>query len=361
MSEFSRLSSVPDELRSLGTLRRLFEPSAASLGMCVVRGIFPMLVGAGIFVAAPRWFPAGGWKYYAVCVVAIGIFLNGLRVVLQALVRRGQKVASFDHGFALWRNRSLRIFRWEQIDEIEVTPAFFGFTVHCRTEGGQKQKVHFDSSTDPTDQLRGLWKDLEEQYWRFRLPTVEAAVAQGEEVAFVSKTWGKETGTKIGLSSYGLAATPRFQTRRFLDWLEIEDIRVEKDNLTVDEKEAGEHWLSEHIMAVPGCTAIVEAGKKAQQRFLETVNEVLRERGPEIEKELNAGRAVTVGSIVLKPSGITADDVSLPWSEVRRARLDGETLEVTGVKDDLLLDVEELSFRDRVLLRVMIDRLRMRD
>jgi hypothetical protein len=356
MSEFSRASSVPDELRSLGTLRRLFEPGAASLGMCVVRGLFPMLIGVGVLMAGPRWFPAGGWKYYLVCAVAIGAFLNGLRVVLQALVRRGQKVASFDHGFALWRNRSLRIFRWEQIDEIEVTPAFFGFTVHCRTEDGRKQKVHFDSSTDPTDQLRGLWRDLEEQYWRFRLPAVEMAISQGDEVEFVSKTWGKETGTRIGVSSYGLAATPRFQATRFLDWLEIEEIGVEGELFAVREKGASEPWLSESIMAVPGCTAIVETGKNAQRRFVETANEVSRVRGPEIENELNAGREITVGTITLKPAGITADEVSLPWQEVRTARLKGETLEVFGGDDDLLLDVEDLSFYERVLLRVVIER-----
>jgi hypothetical protein len=358
MSEFSRLSSVPDELRSLGTLRRLFEPSSASFGMCVVRGVFPMLVGAGIFMGAPRWFPEGGWKYYAVCAIGAGVFLNGLRVVVQALVRRGQKVASFDQGFALWRNRSLSIFRWEQIDEIEVNPAFFGFTVHCRTEGGRKQKVHFDSSTDPTDQLRGLWSDLEEQCWRFRLPAVEAAISRGEEVEFVSKTWGKETGTKIGVSSYGVAATPRYQATRFLDWMEIEGIAVDKEGLTIRENGAVEPWLSEHIMAVPGCTAIVEVGRNAQRRFLETADEVSRERGGEIETELKAGQQVTFGSIALTSAGITADEVSLPWSKVCRARLEGETLEVIGVEDDLLLDVEELDFRERVLLRVMIGQLR---
>jgi hypothetical protein len=312
-----------------------------------------MLIGAGLFVAAPRWVSSDGWKYYLVYAVAGGIFLNGLRVILQASLRRGQKMATYDHGFALWRNRSLTIFRWEQIDEIEVSPEFFGFTIWCRNEEGRRQKIHFDSASDPTDQLRVLWRDLEERCWRHRLPVISDSIAKGEEAVFVRKTWGKETGTKIFLSQYGLAATPRYKSRRFLDWLEVADLRLEGEHMVVRREGEGEPWLSEPIMAVPGCVAIVEAGEEARRHYLEIVKQLETDRVLVARTALAAGQSITVGTLILSPDGLVDEDTHVPWSEIRSARLDGASLEIMQGTDEVFFDVEALSFVDRVFLRVM--------
>jgi hypothetical protein len=334
-------------------MRRLFETGASSLAMATIRGLFPMLIGAGLFMAAEGWIPSGGWKFYLLSAFAVLLFLNGLRVVLLAWSRRGQKLATFEHGFALWRNRSLAIFRWEQVEEIEVSPEFFGFRVWCQTDQGRRQKLHFDSASDPTDQLRSLWRDLEEQCWRHRLPAILGAIARGEDAVFIRKTWGKETGTKVVVNRYGLAATPRFKPRRFLDWLELERLELDGEHLVARRAADSEPWLREHIMAVPGCVAIVEAGQECRRQYLEIVEQLTRDRCPAIAKDLTKGGQLLMGNIALSAAGVAAEDIQVRWREIRRACLDGESLELHERDDEVSLDVSGLDFRDRILLRIM--------
>jgi hypothetical protein len=353
MSVDARTGNIPEALRSLGAVRRLFEPSAASLGMSTARGLFPMLIGAGLFITAPRWIPAGGWKQIALCAVGALMFLNGLRVVLTAWWRSGQKVATFEHGFGVWRGRAPRIFRWEQVEAIDVTPEFFGFTVWCRDAQGRKQKIHFDSASDPTDQLRGLWRDLEEQTWRHRLPALQQAIGNGEEAVFVQKTWGKETGTKVVVSQYGLAVTPRFGRRTFVEWPAVESLEINGEHLVVRRKgEAGE-WVREPMMAMPGSVAIVEAGGEARRVYLETL-QLLAEPFKRVGRELAAQREVKFGRITLNLFGIAVDGAMVAtWPMAMGARLDGDTLTIIKDEDDVDVDVGGLTFSDRLFLRMM--------
>src|SRR5206468_1590153 len=96
--------------------------------------------------------------------------LAGLRALVIAWRRRGQKVAIFEHGFALWRRKVLTTYRWDQVEETDVSPAFYGFAVICRTDDGRQEKLKFDAGIDPTKNLRDLWRELEEQSSRHRIP-----------------------------------------------------------------------------------------------------------------------------------------------------------------------------------------------
>src|SRR4026208_2344227 len=98
---------MPDELQRLGRLRQLFESSSSSVLSSLARGLFPMAISVALVLSAPRWFPVRGWKVHLLQAAAIGLFFNGVRVVLQAWRRRTQKIATFERGFAVWRHNHL--------------------------------------------------------------------------------------------------------------------------------------------------------------------------------------------------------------------------------------------------------------
>jgi len=120
------------------------------------RGLLPVATALVLFAVGEIWLVHRDWKYYLLAAVAAAMFLNGVRVVILAWQRRRQKLATFEHGFAHWRNNVLKIYRWEQVEEVDATPAFFGFTIVCRSDDGRRDRIHFDTSSDPTQDLRGL-------------------------------------------------------------------------------------------------------------------------------------------------------------------------------------------------------------
>src|SRR5688500_12381848 len=110
MAALSDVSSTADEVRRLGECRQIFETSATSVVASALRGLFPVALAAGLIAGARHWFPAREWKYYLICALAVGLFLNGVRVLVQAWRRRAQKVATFERGFAIWRHGRFSTF-----------------------------------------------------------------------------------------------------------------------------------------------------------------------------------------------------------------------------------------------------------
>ena len=242
----------------------MFDASTHRVWAATLRGLLPMAIAALLIVVADRWFPARGWKYFLIAFAAVGMFLNGIRVIVQAWRRREQKVALFEDGFALWRNGKLSTYLWRDVVELEVSPEFFGFTAICRGATGRVDKVHFDAVSDPTSQLRELCRELEAHVFRDRLPALFAAIEKGDEVTFVRKVWGKEVGTKIGLSRAALSITPRYKTARLFEWPEIDSITADKDHLTIRHVGHDAPLLQESVLAVPGCVAIVAVAEHAR-------------------------------------------------------------------------------------------------
>jgi hypothetical protein len=229
-------ASLPAELTGLGEFRRLYETSGRSVMMTVWRGLFPLPFAVGMIVAAEKWLTPRTWKYYLLVALGGAMFLNGVRVILQAIRRRRQKIALFQDGFALWRNDNLKVYPWEQVEEIDSTPQFFGFTIVCRTPEGKRDKIHFNTSTDPTQNLLKLWYDVEELWGMTKLPTALQTIANGEEAVFVRNIWGKIVGTRFGVSRIGLTAKPRYGESKFISWSDVERIHVESMFLVVTEK-----------------------------------------------------------------------------------------------------------------------------
>jgi hypothetical protein len=258
---------MPDELQRLGRFRQLFEASSASVFSSVLRGLFPIAIAAGLVLSAQHWVRMRDWKYYLLCAVAVGLSLNGVRVVLQAWRRRAQKIATFERGFAVWRHDRLSTFDWNQVKEIDASPSFFGFAVICRTAEGGEKKFAFDAGTDPTEKLRNLWRELEEESSRARIPAILQTIDAGGDAIFVHKTWGKETGTKIVISQRGISATPRYKKAEFREWPRIADVKIEGESLIVTEIEESEPWISEPLLAMPGYVAIQAAADHARQAY----------------------------------------------------------------------------------------------
>lgn len=68
-----------------------------------------MVFAAILIMMGEIWLVSSNWIYFLLFAIDIAIFLNGLRIVVQALRRLRQKVAIFEHGFTLWRNGALSL------------------------------------------------------------------------------------------------------------------------------------------------------------------------------------------------------------------------------------------------------------
>jgi hypothetical protein len=265
MSSITGAEAMSEELRSLGSFHRLFDASVERVWAATLRGVFPMAIAGIMLLAAQRYLVPRSGKFFLVCFLATGLFLNGIRVIAQAWRRRQQKIALFENGFALWRNRVLSTYFWREVQELEVSPSFFGFTAVCRRDDGQVEKIHFDAASDPTNQLRELCHDLESHVAHDRIPGSIAQIDAGEEVIFVRKVWGKEVGTKIGVSRSGLCITPRYKTARCFPWEQIASVTAADGNLVIHEVGDDVPLLSESILAIPQCARLVATAEHARR------------------------------------------------------------------------------------------------
>lgn len=265
MSSINGAEAMSEELRPLGGFHRLFDASAERVWAATLRGVFPMAIAGVMLVTANRYLVPRDWKFFLVCLLAAGLFLNGIRVMAQAWRRRQQKIALFENGFALWRNRVLSTYFWREVQELEVSPSFFGFTAVCRRDDGHVEKIHFDAASDPTNQLRELCGDLESHVAHNRIPASIAQIDAGEEVVFVRKVWGKEVGTKIGVSSAGLCITPRYKTARCFPWEQIDSVTVDDGHLLIHGVGDDVPLLRESVLAVPQCVRLVATAGHARR------------------------------------------------------------------------------------------------
>ena len=348
--------AMPVGLRWLGVFRRQFEASGSGALSAITRGLVPMAVAAILIAAGETWLVPRNWKYYILCAVAAAIFLNGLRVVIQAWRCRQQKVAIFEHGFALWRNGSHSAFRWDQIEEVEVGESFLGFAVICRTDDGQRTKLRFDAGADPTRDLRDLWRELGEQLSRHRILAALKMVDAEEEAVFVQNIWGKEVGTKIAVSWLGIRATFRFGDTRFLEWSQVAAVRVDAERLIVTEKKDGSPWLNESVMETPGYVALVAAANHAQQAYLELAERLGRDRIPALLEALDTGQELIFGSFSVSLRGVRYESELTDWNDVLDVRMERDHLAVRAYPADRRLDYGALSLADRLTLRAVVER-----
>ena len=348
---------LPEELHQLGELRQIFESTGLSVLGAVWRGLFPMLVAAGLFVAAEIWLVPRTWKYYSLVALAGLTFLNGIRVVVIALTRRQQKLATFEKGFAHWRNTVLTYYRWDQVDYVDTSEAFFGFTIHCRSDDGTREKIHFDRSSDPTGNLRGLWREVEEQSAQTRIPEMIRQVDAGKEVHFVRTIWGKEVGTKAGISSVGIRAKPRYLDWRYLEWDQVVSVAVDGERLRVSEVEMAGPWLDESILEMPGYATLVAVAEHARLAYLSLSEQLHQERLPTLFAAMKTEHEERIGAFGVSKQGLRHENDLTPWENVYTLSMEFDHLEV---HDDLhtakrKLDVSQLTLADRLILKAVAD------
>lgn len=356
LSANSYIETMPVELRWLGGFQREFEASGRGVLSGVMRGLFPMVIAAIMIVAGETWLVPRNWKYYLLCAAAAGIFLNGLRVVTQALRRREQKVAIFEHGFTLWRNGVLSAFRWDQIEEIDVSESFFGFAVICRTDDDRRTKIRFDAAADPTQDLRELWRELEEQSSRRRIPAVLKMIEADEEAVFVRKVWGKEVGTKIGVNWLGIRATPRYGEPRFLEWPCVAAVTADAERLIVTEREDDNPWLNESVMEVPGYAALVAAADNARQTYLNLLKQLGQDRIPALLAALDTGQELVFGAFGVSLRGLRHGPELTNWNDVVETQMERDHLDVSAHPANRRLDYGALSLADRLMLWAAVER-----
>src|SRR5262245_34310830 len=182
----------------LGSMRQAFEATPRSLMATYARGLFPMLVAAIIGAVSLKYLEQSQWKAIALNALAVVMFLNGVRVVLRTWQRRWQKVAIYDHGFAVWRNNALTPYPWDKVETINASvtrgdstsPAFLGFEVVCRWDEDNRETLRFDPAGDAIENLQGLWRQLEEAWAQHRIPAAISKVNGGEELLFGRQVWG---------------------------------------------------------------------------------------------------------------------------------------------------------------------------
>ncbi|MGH9934822.1 MAG: hypothetical protein ACREAM_01170 [Blastocatellia bacterium] len=356
MSANVYIEAMPVGLRWLGAFQRQFEASGRGVLSAMMRGLVPMAIAAILIAVGETWLVPRNWKYYLLCAVAAAIFLNGLRVVIEAWRSRQQKVAIFERGFALWRNGGHLAFRWDQIEEVEVSESFFGFAVICRTDDGRRTKLRFDAGADPTRDLRDLWRELEEQSSRHRILAALKMVDAEQEAVFVQNIWGKEVGTKIAVNWLGIRATYRFGDTRFLEWSQVAAVRVDAERLIVTEKGDDSPWLNESVMEVPGYVALVAAADHARQAYLGLSEPLGRDRIPALLEDLDTGQELVFGSFSVSLQGLRYESELTDWNDVLDVRMERDHLAVRAYPADRRLDYGVMSLADRLTLRAAVER-----
>lgn len=343
-------ASLPAELRELGAFRRLYETSGSSVFATVRNGLFPMPFAIGLIVAAQIWLAPPDWKYYLLIALGGVMFLNGLRVVIQALRRRRQKIATFEDGLAIWRNDALKVFRWDQVEEVDTSPQFFGFTIICHNDEGRREKIHFDTSTDPTMDHRGLCREAEELSAKAKLPAVLKTIAAGEEAEFVRRVWGKIVGTRIGLSRMGISQKPRYGSTQFVPWSEVEHVMIDGEVLRVTEKSDSRTWCSQKLLDLPGYAAIVAAAEPTKRAFMEQVEQVEKERAPNAFAAIEAGQEVTFGNIGVSLRGLRVSSENHTWLTIFEVDRHFDHIAIDADPEGFRLEYGPLSLADRIVL-----------
>lgn len=361
MSSLFDPAALPAELSGLGEFRRLYETSGRSVMGTVGRGLFPLPFAVGMIVAAELWLTPRTWKYYLLVTLGGAMFLNGVRVILQAIRRRRQKIALFQDGFALWRNDNLKVYQWEQVEEIDSSPQFFGFTIVCRTPEGKRDKIHFNTSTDPTKNLLELWRDIEELWGMAKLPAVLQTIAGGEEAVFVRKIWGKIVGTRFGVSRMGLTAKPRYGETKFISWFDIARVHVESMFLVVMDKTDPLPWQSEPLLDVPGFAALVAASEQMQREYMEEFDEVAVERIPAAIAAIDAGQDLTIGEFGICPRGLKIGSETYLWESIKYFERQFDHIAAIADPDTVRLEYGSLSLADRIVLYSSIVHARFKD
>ena len=355
MAPLSQIESTPDDVQRLGAPRQLFESSGGKVVSSIMRGLFPMAMAIALAMSAPRWFPGHNWKLYLLWLFAGGMFLAGFRAIIQAVRRRGQKIATFERGFAVWRHNILSTYDWNQVEEIDVSPSFYGFAFHCRNAEGKRKKYAFDAGIDPTEKLRALWREIEEQSSRARIPAVLRSIDAGEEVVFVQKTWGKETGTKIGISQRGMRVTPRYKETMFREWTQIGEVKIEGGWLIVTEEGGRDPWVGESSMAMPGYLAIEAGAEHARRTSAAIAQELRATKLPELLQKVESGEEVVIADFGVSKRELRKGAVTVAWIDVDDLQFDYDSLRLDALPEPIDLDVSELSLENRIQLRAVIE------
>lgn len=270
MSNGEANSSMPAELRELGEMQRVFDSTPSSFGASLARGIFPITVSLVMVVIGEIWLVPRTWKYYLLVGIAIVMFLNGVRVVVQSMLRRNQKVALFEKGFALWRNDVLTSHRWDSVEQVYAVfsrgddsqrGAMLSFTVTCKDEGDERSKVHFDPAGDPTANLLELYREMEERSCQSRIPAAIAKFEQGDTLSFGKELSRANVGPRVNLDKIGIHYQPRHGSADTLEWERVVSIDVIKGRLMVMEIEEEDPWLDVAADELPGSPTLVAVGK----------------------------------------------------------------------------------------------------
>ncbi len=353
---------LPDELRNLGEMQRIFESTQKSLVGSLTRGLFPILTAGIMVLIGEIWLVPRTWKYYLLVGIAGLMFLNGLRVVFQTLRRRNQKVALFEQGFAVWRNDILTTCRWDHVDLVDANYSrnnngsltLLSFKVLGKSNDDQHLAFRFDPAGDAIKNLHELCQEMEDRTSQARVPTALAELDQGRELFFGKQVWGKYVSEKIGVSLRGVHQQYRSGTAVFLDWCEIESVHASQGHLNIAEKDGVKNWLRISSDDFPGYMTLVAAAEHAFAHHKSQMALLRLERLPAALTGLDEGGELRIGPFAVTTHTLRYQGELLDWESVLSLELgfDHIAAEVErGIKlEELSLSLDELSLPDRLLL-----------
>lgn len=356
----------------LGRLKtRIIDPVKAREQAMIV-GSFLILVGWAMWLAPQR-----------VVFDRMGVLfaLQGVRLLVRTLLRWRQKVMIFEKGIAIWRRGELATYPWDRVENVEAVVAqaqgapssFLSCSFQGRTESGESRTYNFHPAGDPIPNIKDMWKVIEEAAGSGRAASAIAAVEMGEEVTFQRTIWGTIVSTQIGISLFGVRVKPRYDEGRFLDWSRVEQIAV-VDTPTAP-MEAGrtsggishleifevcqstDPWLSEMTSEIPGYQALIEAAAVARLRYVETIEELHRERLPAALAMIAEGQEFCLDEFGISWDGFRYEEETISWSNLGYVQLDKEQL-VAPAAGNLTFAYDSLSLSDRWLLQMVAQRVR---
>jgi hypothetical protein len=367
---------VPDEFRDLGEFRQVFATTAGAMARSVVRSVIPLGVGCGLFAVAAFWIVNRNWKYYLALLIGTLFTLQGVRLLLRTLRRWNQKVLIFEKGIAISRYRELATYTWDRIEQVEAVVAqaqgapssFLSFSFQGRGKNGETRPYNFHPVGDPIPNLKGLWKIIDEEAGRARAASTIAAVKAGEEVTFQRTILGTIVSTQIGISDFGVRVKPRYDDACFVDWSRIEQISV-VDQPTVSREQgyttggiphleiaekfhSADPWVSELTSDIPGYQALIEAAQFARLQYVETVEELHRQRLPAALAMIAEGQEFALGKFGISRSGFRHEAETILWPDLGFLNFEKELLVAPEIGDRTFA-YDSLTLADRCLLQLV--------
>ena len=227
---------LPKKVDKLGDPMEIYEPGAARMKLLLIFGVILSAAGPGLVIVGLVQRP----KLAEFITAAVIVLCFGLPIIWYSISNLDLRVALFERGFLQVRRGKVDVVRFKDIESIwqHIVDHYHNF-VHTHTshiytvQTYEGKRFMFD---DRLENVRNLGESIQQAVMRVLLPVLMEEFEIGEEVIF-----GPLSLDRRGLS-YG---------KHFLDWEDIQEVKLDKGYFVVRKKGKWLNWGSVATQSIP--------------------------------------------------------------------------------------------------------------